>query len=128
MISTGVKDLASGGIVRARHYVGDISRRKRAELALAQERDIAQNYLDIAGAILCVIVETSWSAAQKEAAPRWSFGFHWRSTGEHRPRRGIRGEGRRRERVIRRDGAQDAQGFSQTVRVKLPCSGSPFGA
>jgi len=49
-----VRDALTGRVDRIRSYVRDVIERKRAEEALRQERDTAQRYLDIAGAMICV--------------------------------------------------------------------------
>jgi PAS domain S-box-containing protein len=54
ILATGVRDALTGRVDRIRSYVRDVIERKRAEEALRQERDTAQRYLDIAGAMICV--------------------------------------------------------------------------
>jgi PAS domain S-box-containing protein len=55
ILATGVRSLLDGAVEQSRGYVRDVSERKRAEAALRMEKDAAQKYLDVAGAIICVI-------------------------------------------------------------------------
>ena len=53
--ATGVRDPITGAVIHTRAYVRDISERKKHEAELLRERDTAQRYLDVAGAIICAI-------------------------------------------------------------------------
>ncbi|MBI4600376.1 MAG: PAS domain S-box protein [Planctomycetes bacterium] len=53
--ATGVRDPLTNEVIHTRAYVREIGERKRHEEALRRERDTAQRYLDVAGAIICVI-------------------------------------------------------------------------